>query len=92
MTIEQQADQVDRVKRSENRVIVNPFFLSRALSADADEIMARYKISGVPISKTGGWLGLSPTAICGLCPGRFCPADFRSHDQGEPCYGAGRDN
>lgn len=50
MTIEQQADEVERVKRSENGVIVNPF----SLKADnyvyeADELMKKYKISGVPI-------------------------------------------
>lgn len=59
MTIEQQADQVDRVKRSENGVIVNPFFLSpEHLVRDADEIMARYKISGVPICENGRLVGI----------------------------------
>lgn len=59
MAIEQQADQVDRVKRSENGVIVNPFFLSPThLVRDADEIMARYKISGVPICEDGKLVGI----------------------------------
>ncbi len=50
MTIEQQADEVDRVKRSENGVIVNPFSLTEDhLVSDADELMGKYKISGVPI-------------------------------------------
>ena len=50
MSIEQQAQEVDRVKRSENGVIVNPFFLSpEHLVSDANDLMARYKISGVPI-------------------------------------------
>ena len=50
MSIEKQADQVDRVKRSENGVIVNPFFLSPENTVrDADELMGKYKISGVPI-------------------------------------------
>lgn len=50
MSIEKQADHVDRVKRSENGVIVNPFFLGpNNLVREADEIMGRYKISGVPI-------------------------------------------
>ena len=54
MTIERQADQVDRVKRSENGVIVNPFFLSpENLVKEADEIMGRFKISGVPICQDG---------------------------------------
>ena len=50
MSIEHQADLVDRVKRSENGVIVNPFFLSpEHLVREADQLMAHYKISGVPI-------------------------------------------
>ncbi|MCH5212698.1 MAG: IMP dehydrogenase [Oscillospiraceae bacterium] len=50
MTIEQQAQEVDKVKRSENGVIANPFSLSRNHTLkDADELMGKYKISGVPI-------------------------------------------
>ncbi len=50
MSIEQQAEEVDKVKRSENGVIVNPFSLTEdRLVADADELMGKYKISGVPI-------------------------------------------
>ena len=57
MTIEQQADMVDRVKRSENGVIVNPFFLSPEHTVrDADDIMGRYRISGVPICDERGKL------------------------------------
>ncbi len=59
MTIEQQADQVDRVKRSENGVIVNPFFLSPDhLVADANELMGKYRISGVPICRDGKLVGI----------------------------------
>ena len=59
MTIERQADQVDRVKRSENGVIVNPFFLSPDnLVREADEIMGRFKISGVPICQDGILVGI----------------------------------
>ena len=59
MTIEAQADQVDSVKRSENGVIVNPFFLSpEHLVSDANEIMARYHISGVPICENGKLVGI----------------------------------
>ena len=59
MTIERQADQVDRVKRSENGVIVNPFFLSpENLVREADEIMGRFKISGVPICQDGILVGI----------------------------------
>ncbi len=50
MSIEQQMDEVERVKRSENGVIVNPFFLSPDNYVyEADELMGKYKISGVPI-------------------------------------------
>ena len=57
MPIGRQADMVDRVKRSENGVILNPFFLTPEHSVrDADEIMARYRISGVPICDKDGRL------------------------------------
>ncbi|HPD89608.1 MAG TPA: IMP dehydrogenase [Oscillospiraceae bacterium] len=57
MTIEAQADEVDKVKRSENGVIVNPFFLSPDhLASDANELMAKYRISGVPICDENGYL------------------------------------
>ncbi|WKY47311.1 IMP dehydrogenase [Eubacteriaceae bacterium ES3] len=51
MTIEEQAFEIDKVKRSENGVIVDPFYLSPDHSVgDALELMARYRISGVPIT------------------------------------------
>ena len=50
MTIEQQADQVERVKRSENGVITNPFYLHPDnFVYEADALMGKYKVSGVPI-------------------------------------------
>ena len=50
MSIEQQADQVERVKRSENGVITNPFYLHPDNYVyEADELMGKFKISGVPI-------------------------------------------
>ncbi len=50
MTIDEQADHVERVKRSENGVIVDPFWLKGDNYAyEADELMGKYKISGVPI-------------------------------------------
>ena len=59
MAIEQQADQVDRVKRSENGVIVNPFFLSPDhLVREADALMGKYRISGVPICADGKLVGI----------------------------------
>ncbi len=57
MSIEAQADQVDMVKRSENGVITNPFFLSpNHTLQDADDIMGKFRISGVPICDEGGKL------------------------------------
>ncbi len=50
MSIEKQAQEVDRVKRSEHGVITDPFSLGRGHTIkDADDLMSRYKISGVPI-------------------------------------------
>ena len=57
MSIEKQADEVDKVKRSENGVIVNPFSLTENhFVYDADELMGKYKISGVPIVDNEGKL------------------------------------
>lgn len=54
MSIERQRDEVDRVKRSENGVITNPFFLGPDhFVYEANELMAKYKISGVPIVEDG---------------------------------------
>ncbi len=59
MSIENQALEVDRVKRSENGVIVNPFFLAPDnIVEDALELMKRYRISGVPICKDGKLVGI----------------------------------
>ena len=57
MSIEQQVDQVDRVKRSENGVIDNPFHLGPDnLVGEANALMGKYKISGVPICDEHGRL------------------------------------
>ena len=59
MSIEQQATEVDRVKRSEHGVIVDPFYLSPEHTiADAEELMAKYRISGVPITENGKLVGI----------------------------------
>ena len=51
MSIEQQAEEVDKVKRSENGVITDPFFLSPEHTLeDANRLMAKYRISGVPVT------------------------------------------
>lgn len=57
MSIEAQKSEVDKVKRSENGVIVNPFFLHPQNTVkEADELMHRYRISGVPICDDSGKL------------------------------------
>ena len=59
MSIGAQAEQVDMVKRSENGVITNPFWLTPSHTlADADELCAKYKISGVPICENGKLVGI----------------------------------
>lgn len=57
MSIERQADNVDRVKRSENGVITNPIFLGKDnLVSEAEELMHKFRISGVPICDPNGKL------------------------------------
>ncbi len=57
MSIEEQANHVDRVKRSEHGVITDPFFLHpENLVKDAIALMERYRISGVPITRADGKL------------------------------------
>ncbi|MBQ8555079.1 MAG: IMP dehydrogenase [Clostridia bacterium] len=59
MSIADQAAQVDKVKRSEHGVITDPFFLSPAHRIqDAEDLMGRYKISGVPICEGGKLVGI----------------------------------
>lgn len=59
MSIEQQASEVDKVKRSENGVIIDPIYLSPDKKiSDALDIMAHYRISGVPITVDGKLVGI----------------------------------
>lgn len=59
MSIEEQASNVDKVKRSEHGVITDPFSLSpEHLVSDANALMAKYRISGVPITKEGKLVGI----------------------------------
>ncbi len=59
MSIEAQAEEVDRVKRSENGVITDPFYLSKDHTlADADALMGKFKISGVPITEGKKLVGI----------------------------------
>nr|MCR5399669.1 IMP dehydrogenase [Lachnospiraceae bacterium] len=59
MSIEEQADEVDKVKRSENGVITDPFSLSPEHTLkDADELMGKFRISGVPITEGRKLVGI----------------------------------
>ncbi len=59
MSIEAQAEEVDKVKRSENGVITDPFSLSPDHTlADADSLMAKFRISGVPITEGRKLVGI----------------------------------
>lgn len=59
MSIEAQAEEVDKVKRSENGVITDPFYLSPEHTLkDADELMGKFRISGVPITENGRLVGI----------------------------------
>ena len=59
MSIEAQAEEVDKVKRSENGVITDPFYLSPEHTLrDADELMGKFRISGVPITEGKKLVGI----------------------------------
>lgn len=59
MSIEQQATEVDKVKRSQHGVITDPFFLSpNNYIYEADELMAKFHISGVPVCENGKLVGI----------------------------------
>ena len=59
MSIEAQAEEVDKVKRSENGVITDPFSLSPENTlADANDLMAKFRISGVPITEGRRLVGI----------------------------------
>ncbi len=59
MSIDEQAIEVDKVKRSEHGVIVDPFFLSpEHRLSEANELMGKYKISGVPITEGSKLVGI----------------------------------
>jgi len=59
MSIEAQAEEVDKVKRSENGVITDPFSLSPEHTlADANDLMAKFRISGVPITEGRKLVGI----------------------------------
>jgi IMP dehydrogenase len=59
MSIQAQAEEVDKVKRSENGVITDPFSLSEDNTLqDADDLMGKFRISGVPITRGGKLVGI----------------------------------
>ena len=59
MSVEQQAEEVDKVKRSENGVITDPFYLSPENTLeDANNLMAKYRISGVPVTEGKRLVGI----------------------------------
>ena len=59
MSVEAQAEEVDKVKRSENGVITDPFSLSPEHTLkDANELMGKFRISGVPITEDGKLVGI----------------------------------
>jgi IMP dehydrogenase len=59
MTVAKQAEEVDRVKRSESGMIVDPITIAPDRSiADAQALMARFRISGVPVTKEGKLVGI----------------------------------
>src|SRR5215471_13321685 len=59
MPIERQAEEVDRVKRSESGMIVDPVTIAPdKLISDALELMKRYRISGVPVTTNGKLVGI----------------------------------
>ena len=62
MSIEAQAEEVDRAKRSENGVITDPFYLSKDHTlADADALMGKLKFPAYRSRRAGSWWELSPT-------------------------------
>ena len=70
MSIEAQAEEVDKVKRSENGVITDPFYLSPEHTLrDADELMGKFRISGVPITEGKKLVGVTSFARVKPLPG-----------------------
>ena len=82
MSIEAQAEEVDKVKRSENGVITDPFYLSPEHTLkDADELMGKFRISGVPITEG--------RRLVGIITNRDLKFEEGVHDIRAPGYGQG---
>ena len=90
MSIEAQAEEVDKVKRSENGVITDPFFLSPEHTlADANDLMAKFRISGVPITEGRKLVGIITNRDLKF-EDRFHEEDQRIHDIRRTDYRTGR--
>ncbi len=75
LSIAEQAGEIDKVKRSESGMIVDPVTIGPdQLIADALDVMRRYKISGVPVTQGKNWSASSPTAISALKPAPISPS------------------
>ena len=76
LTIEQQAGEIDKVKRSESGMIVDPVTIAPEQPiSDALEVMRRYKISGVPVTaRPASWSASSPTATSASSPAPTSPS------------------
>ena len=84
MSIDQQALEVDKVKRSESGMIVDPVTIGpKNRIADALEIMKKYKISGVPVTQAGKLVGILTNRDLRFEEPRR-PARGRGDDQGQP--------
>ena len=85
LSIDDQADQVDRVKRSESGMITNPLTIGpEATLAELDEICAHYRVSGLPVVDEGNrLLGIVTNRDTRFVPGIGLPAPAgqRRHDQ-----------
>ncbi len=91
LTPEQQAEEVDKVKRSESGMIVDPITLPPdATLADAESVMARYRISGVPITDGDGRLVGILTNRDVRFAARREPAHLRLHDRRRADHRAAR--
>ena len=90
MSIEAQAEEVDKVKRSENGVITDPFYLSPEHTlADADRLMAKFRISGVPITEGKKLAGILTNRDLKF-GNRLQQKDQRVYDKRRLSYSQGR--
>ena len=89
MSIERQAEEVDRVKRSESGMIVDPITIAPDKKiSDALDLMKRYRISGVPVTRGGKLVGILTNRDLRFRDAQRS-AHFRGDDQGQPHHCAG---